>query len=240
MEGISRSSAFGTVLIERIFDVLSFMILIALLPLFYKGPLLQNFPWLEEAGIWIVSLTLLCFGVLVYLMLRRDIVEKILKYFTRRLSVERGKLVEKIAHSFLDGLLFIKEPKNYLMIGIQSVLIWSLYIVMMYLPFYSFGMVEKFNMDWSAAVVIQAISSIAMMVPTPGAVGPYHLIIIQTLTKLYGVDADTAASYAAVTNAVGFIGITLLGAYYFFKDKLHMSEVASTERVVNKAVQESL
>jgi hypothetical protein len=225
LEGISRSAAFGTVFVERIFDVVSFMILIAMIPLMYSGPLSEAFPWLEETGIWVTIVTIAFLGLFIFLMLRRDIVMKILKFFTKRLSVRSSKLVEHIAHSFLDGFLFFKERKNYFMIIVTSIIIWGLYIVMMYLPFYAFGLVENYRLDFAAALVVQAISSIGILIPTPGATGPYHYFTIQTLTQLYGVDVELARSYAAVTHAIGFIGITLLGLYYFFVDKLSMSEV---------------
>jgi glycosyltransferase 2 family protein len=225
LEGVSRSAAFGTVLVERIFDVVSFMILIALIPLMYKGPLSQAFPWLEETGIWVSIVTVLFLGFFVFLMIRRDIVMKILNFFTKHLSEPRAKLVEHITHSFLDGFLFFKDRKNYFMIALTSVIVWALYIVMMYLPFYAFGLVDKFHLDFAAALVVEAISSIGILIPTPGSTGPYHYFTIQTLTKLYGVDDELARSYAAVTHALGFIGITLLGIYYFLVDKLSMSEV---------------
>jgi len=104
----------------------------------------------------------------------------------------------------------------------------------MYLPFYAFGMTTTYNLDFASAFVVQAISSIGIVIPTPGATGPYHYFTIQTLTKLYNVNEDVARSYATITHAVGFIGVTLLGAVYFFKDKLHMSEVMKAERTVKE------
>jgi uncharacterized protein (TIRG00374 family) len=63
LEQVPRSAAFGTLLVERIFDLLSFLIMIALLPLMYSGPLLQAFPWLEQTGIWITVITLTGLGI---------------------------------------------------------------------------------------------------------------------------------------------------------------------------------
>lgn len=231
LEGVSRSTAFGTVLIERIFDVLSFMCIIALIPLVYTGPLNQAFPWLAETGLWLAVSTFALLGILTFLMVRRDIVVRILAGFTKRLSPKRALLVDHIAHSFLDGLLFLKEPGGYFMIGILTVVIWALYILMMYLPFYAFGLTEKYSLDLGAAMVVQAISSIGIVIPTPGATGPYHYFTIQTLTKLYHVDDELARSYATVTHAIGFIGITVIGIYYFLKDKLHIAEVMKQESV---------
>jgi uncharacterized protein (TIRG00374 family) len=224
LEGISRSAAFGTLIVERIFDILSFVILISLMPLLYSGPLLQVFPWLEQTGIWISILTLTVLGIFVVLMMRRDIVVKLLGYVTQHLSPKRAAAVSRIAHSFLDGFLFLKEPRHFAMIFVLSFLVWGLYVVMMYLPFFAFGMADRYGLDFRAAVVVQAISSLAYMAPTPGATGSYHYFTIESLTRLYGVDADVARSYAAVTHAVGFIGITIIGLYYFWVDKLHLAE----------------
>ena len=235
LENLSRSTALGTVLVERIFDFLSMVVVLALIPLVYSGPLTQAFPWLEETGIWITVITLVFLTLFTFLMARRDVVEKILGYCTKRLSPKRANLVEKITHSFLDGFLFLKDRKSYFAIIILSIALWGLYIVMMYLPFYAFDLQAKYSLDMSSALVVQAISSIGIIIPTPGATGPYHYFTVQTLTKLYGVDDELARSYATVTHAVGFIGITFVGVYYFFKDKLHMSDVMKEERTADVA-----
>ncbi|HZY09752.1 MAG TPA: lysylphosphatidylglycerol synthase transmembrane domain-containing protein [Bacteroidota bacterium] len=229
LEGVSRTTAFGTVLIERMFDIFSFMIVIALIPFAYTGPLTQVFPWLEDVGIWITLITISLLGIFSFLMFRRDIVMKFLNYFTRHASLRTAKFAEHITHSFLDGFLFIKEPRNYFLIALLSAIIWILYIIMMYLPFYAFNLTERYSLDLGSAIVVQAISSIGYLMPTPGAIGPYHYFTIQTLTKLYGVNEDVARSYATITHAIGYIGITVIGLYYFLRDKLHMTEVMKQE-----------
>jgi uncharacterized protein (TIRG00374 family) len=234
LEGVSRSAALGTVFIERIFDVLSFMVVIALIPLFYSGPLTQVFPWLEETGIWLTVISLLFLVLFTFLMMRRDYVEKMLRFITRHISPKKGKLVEHITHSFLDGFLFLKEPRLYLMIGILSVLVWVFYIIMVFLPFYAFGMVEQYSLDLASALVVQAISTIGFILPTPGGTGSYHYFTIQTLTKLYNVNEEVARSYATVTHAIGFIGTMAIGLYYFIKDKLHFGEVARRDITVDE------
>jgi uncharacterized protein (TIRG00374 family) len=225
LEGVSRSTAFGTVFVERIFDVVSFMIVIALIPLVYSGPLTQAFPWLEETGIWITIVAFAFLAGFTFLMMRRDIVMRILGAVTKRLPPAKAQLVEHVTHAFLDAFLFLKEPRSYFVIGILSVAVWGLYIVMMYLPFYAFGLTERYGLDLGSAMVVQAIGSIGIFIPTPGGTGPYHLFTIQTLTRLYGVDDELARSYATVTHAVGYIGVTAVGVVYFLRDRLHMADV---------------
>lgn len=229
LEGISRSTAFGTVFIERLFDIFTFLLVIALLPVLTTGPLSQAFPWLESAGIWLTAGTLTLLGLFTFLMIRRDLVVRLLGTLTRRLSPRRAELVEHIAHAFLDGFLFLKEPRHYLAIGSLSAAIWGLYIVMMYLPFYAFDFPGRYGLDLGSAVVLQAISSIGYIMPTPGAVGPYHYFTMQTLTMLYGVSDELAGSYAALTHAIGYVGVTLIGLWYFFRDRLHLSDVLRAE-----------
>ena len=229
LEGISRSAAFGTLMVERIFDLISFLIMIALIPVVYSGPLLQTFPWLEQAGIWITIITLVSIGLCTFFMMRRDILIRFLSIFTRRLSSSKSEFIERITHSFLDGFLFLKEPRHYFMIGVLSVLVWALYIVMVFLPFYAFDMPEKYGLDFRAAMVVQTISSLGYMAPTPGATGPYHYFTMQALTKLYGVDNELARSYATVTHAIAYISLTLIGLHYLWADKLHMSDAMSDE-----------
>ncbi len=239
LEKISRSSALGTLIVERIFDVVSFLIIISLIPLIYTGPLTQTFPWLEEAGIWITVVTLFCITVCTFLMLRRDIVVRLLGFFTRHLSPKRAQFIERITHSFLDGFLFLKEPKHYFSIAVLSVLVWGMYVIMLLLPFYAFGLTEKYALDIRSAVVLQGITSIGYMTPTPGATGPYHYFAVQTMTKLYGVDIDLARSYAVVTHALGYFSISAIGIYYVLRDKLHLTEVMSKDNTPKNNTQEN-
>jgi uncharacterized protein (TIRG00374 family) len=225
LEKVSRSAALGTLIVERIFDVVSFLIMVALIPLVYSGPLTQAFPWLEETGIWITAATLVCIATCTFLMMRRDIVIRLLNFFTRHLSPRRAQFVERVTHSFLDGFLFLKEPRHYFMIILLSILVWGLYIIMMMLPLYAFGLQEKYGLNIRAAMVLQAISSIGYMAPTPGSTGPYHYFTIQTLTKLYGVNDELAVSYAVVTHALGYLTTTVLGIYFVLRDKLHLVEI---------------
>ena len=238
LEGVSRSAAFGTIIVERIFDLLSFMVVIALIPVMYSGPLTQIFPWFEETSMWISVVTLVSLGFLVFLMMRRDIVIRLVRFGTQWLSEKRANAIEHIAHSFLDGFLFLKDAKSYFMIIFLSIWIWVFYIVMMYFPLFAFDLPKQYHLDWNAAFVIQAISAIGFMLPTPGATGSYHYFVIETMTKLYGVNQEVSRSYAAVTHAVGFIVTMIVGIFYFIKDKLHLAEFSKPDDMPDPATGE--
>jgi len=220
-ESISKGAAFGTIVVERIMDTASFLFLFLILPFVYDGPLRETFPWLAEAGLIISVVTGAVLVSLIVMMLRRDWTDRVLALVGRVLPASLGRRVDKLVHSFLDGLLFMKRPGRFFMIGVSSILVWLLYILMMYAAFFAFHLQDR--LGFGAAIVVQAISSIGVAIPTPGATGSYHAFVAQTLTKLFSVDSAVALSFATVTHAAGFVGTTVIGLYYFFRDNITLS-----------------
>lgn len=220
-EGISKSAAFGTIVVERIMDTASFLFLVVMIPFVYNGPLREAFPWLTETGIIISVATGAVLIMLIIMMLRRDWTDGLLRIVGHVLPTSFGKRVDGVVHSFLDGLLFVKRPGRFFIIGLSSVLIWTLYVLMIYTAFFAFHLDDRLGLR--AAIVLQAISSIGVAIPTPGATGSYHAFVGQTLTKLFSVDGAVALSYATVTHAAGFVGTTIIGLVYFFRDNITLS-----------------
>ncbi|MBI5470970.1 MAG: flippase-like domain-containing protein, partial [Ignavibacteriae bacterium] len=223
LEGVSKSAAFGTIVVERIIDTFSFLILVAIMPLVYDGPLRETFPWLEDARIWISVVTLAGLVFIVSLVVRRDWADDAIRVMSRILPARIREKLHRLSHSFLDGFLFLKKPKNFALIFGQSIAVWFLYICMVYAAFFAFNL----DLDFGAAIVVQTISSIGIAVPTPGGTGSYHVFASQTLTQLFGVSSEVALSYATVTHGFGFIGTMIIGLYYFFKDHLKVSEAVA-------------
>jgi hypothetical protein len=230
-ESLPVSSAFGTIVVERIIDTFSFLLLVALLPLVYDGPLLDSFPWLQSAGLILTGVTVAGLACIVALMLRRDWTDR---FLLRPLVLVlprgvRGR-VEAQVHAFLDGFLFLKEPSSFAVILLSGALVWILYILMTYLALFAFRLE---TLGLRAAVVILTISSIGIAIPTPGSTGSYHAFTSQTLIRLYATDPSVALGFATVTHAVGFIGVTLVGLYYFIRDRIRRPaapEVAAVRR----------
>ncbi len=231
LESVPASAAFGTIVVERLIDMLSFLVLVVALPFVYSGPLRESFPWLTQAGIIVAAGTAIVMMVLVVLMVRRDWTDRLLALSTRVLPARFGKRVAEFSHSFLDGVEFVKRPSRFFAIGITSALVWGLYVLVTYVAFFAFGLQDRLGLG--AAIVLQAISSIGVAIPTPGATGSYHAFAAQTLTQLFSVDGAVALSYATVTHAASFIGTTIIGLYFSFRDQFSVTAaVAAREEKV--------
>ncbi len=228
LEAVPKSAVFGTVLVERIIDVLSLLLFLPAVLLFYQSSLGQIFPWLESASIVVALATLGILGSFVFFILRRDQTYRFVGKLAARLPKSLGAKVERLLHSFLDGLLIIKEPRQYTIIAVLSVVIWFWYVLMVFFPFYAFGMVERYSLGFGGAIVTLLVSAIGVMIPAPGGTGSYHWLVRETLSRLYGVEVEVALSYATVTHLVSFITTILVGLFYFLRDNLRVS-VAKTE-----------
>jgi uncharacterized protein (TIRG00374 family) len=221
LEGVSRMSAFGTVVIERIIDTLTFLTLVAFLPLLYAGPLRDSFPWLDDAGRVIAGTTCIVLAALIVFMIRRDWTNRALEIAVRLLPRRIARGVNSFVHRFLDGLLFLQEPRSLVIVLVSSLAVWFLYILMIYFSLFAFGLE---GIGLAGATVVQTISSIGVAMPTPGGTGSYHAFTAQTLTRLFGVESAKALSFATVTHAAGYVAVSVVGLWYLIRDHFSVRE----------------
>lgn len=224
LEKTSMSAVLGTVFVERIIDVLLFLFLLAVIFNFYQSSLARIFPWIENAGIILGIVTVGFLGIFGLLLVMRDPVFRWLRKWTRHLPPAIAGKFERLLHSFLDGFLIMGEPRRYGIIILLSFVIWFWYALMVYFPFYAFGMVERYSLNFATAGVVVVISSIGVIIPAPGGTGSYHWIAKETLARLFGVNVEIALSYATVTHLLGYVSVILVGLFYFLRDNLKFSE----------------
>ena len=82
---------------------------------------------------------------------------------------------------------------------------------------YGIFRIHPAGLDFASAIVVLAVASVGVAIPTPGGTGSYHVLTLQALTKLFGVDAPTALSYATLTHALSFILVSIIGGYYLWR-----------------------
>jgi uncharacterized membrane protein YbhN (UPF0104 family) len=76
-----------------------------------------------------------------------------------------------------------------------------------------------------ATFLIIGFLTVGVAVPTPGAVGGYHVMCSLALTLLFGVDESQAKAAALVNHAIAFLPVTLLGLAFFIREGLSFREV---------------
>ncbi len=226
-ENISTSSVFGTVVIERIIDMVTFLFILCAVLFVYPAsldPFVDNVNSVRPL-FFVGSIGLLAFFVVLFF--KAESLFRLLAYVKKFIPTRFEDKYQSLLDSFLSGFGVAKMRNKYGMIALLSLLIYFSYAMSLYVPFYAFHTMAGHNLDFGASVILLTISTIAFAFPAPGALGTYHQFLSFALIRLYGVDNVTALSYAIITHEMGYLITTVVGLYYFFKDHLRVSEVVN-------------
>lgn len=217
-EGISFSSSFATIVVERVIDLLFLILLFASVFMFFREQIIVALPNIHPQNILIP--TFLVIAVLL-LTFYPPFLKKLLKYLIKPFSKKfYDKVFDKI-NKFLLGFEIIKTPSKYLQLTYESLLIWILYTIPLYFMFFAFNFIDKYGMNFSDAILLIVVSGIGVTIaPTPGAIGVYHYLISNTLIQIYKVVPEEAIAYATVTHALNYLLQVVPGGIFFLSENI--------------------
>lgn len=213
---ISTISVFGTIVIERFFDVIVFIIVLILAAILF--PSLPVYVKYAGIGTAIGAALLLIFY---YISRYRNWVVK--DFIKKRLLHRSSRRLRPLQH-FARGLLTLRDTPYRWKIFIQSLLVWLLAIFIYWVVGLAFGLVFSAR----EVLLIFFVTSAIISVPSaPGYVGTYHAGAIGVLVFL-GYELSAAQVIAVILHAVGFISLTFIGLIYFLKYHIRL-DAASWE-----------
>jgi hypothetical protein len=195
--------SFGTVITERLADLVCLLFLIAA-SFFVEWEKLKGFidslhfssgeGMKIPAWVWLAFLGLLVLAIVVF-FLRKN--EKLVKIFL----------------GFKDGLLSVFKLESKVLFVFCSISIWVLYFIMSYCVLKAFP--ETKELGFSAVITLFAIGSIAMAAPLPGGTGSYHVLVPLGLTTLYNLPKADAVAFVFIFHAWQTLLMIVLGAISF-------------------------
>jgi uncharacterized protein (TIRG00374 family) len=236
-EQISRTSAFATIIVERILDTAMFLGMFALALIYFKNRITEAIPSIGSAVIILSAAILLMTLWIVLMMFKPEASLRLLKFVTKFLPAKLHTKVDHIFDSLLTGFVVLKKPSLFLRIGFYSVLLWIVYLFSTYLPFFAFditpsGSASMWHTLWDANLLLVLIN-VAMFIPAPAATGPYHYICKVTLVNIFGVMESKALGYATATHAMSFLIYLVMGLIFFISSQYKFSELKQTETSVS-------
>ncbi|MFN2199803.1 MAG: lysylphosphatidylglycerol synthase transmembrane domain-containing protein [Caldilineaceae bacterium] len=218
-EQIAISSSLATVFIERIFDGL-----VMLLFVFIALPFAPMPDEYRRVVIVLTMLMLAATGVFIWMAVRPQRIIAVYSWFAERLLPERVRVrVDDLVERFLQGLSSLSNPFDVVMIFATSVLIWLLETVKYWFVMHAF----PFEVSFIVLMLMNGLVNLATTLPSaPGYIGTFDTPGIETLVA-FGVDRNLAASYTFTLHAALWLPVTLVGAFYFWRRRLHWSDLAS-------------
>jgi len=223
-ENLSRSSMFGTVIVERVIDIISLGSAVVISAFIWSASLYETFPWLEPT-LYISAISLVIVLLIIYLSVKFR--EKFYGYFLRFVDRISQKFAERLGYIFemlIQGFTSLKGTKNYVLTFITSAIILLIYALTSYSGFFILNMQSEHNITFAMGWILMSISAIGVVIPTPGSTGSYHALAKNTLVLLFGFGETLSAAYAFLTHIISyvlFIAVALL--MYFVLDNQHTS-----------------
>lgn len=207
-EKIPLDKSIGTLIVERAIDLLSLIIVTALLFIlqfqviwnFFDTKVIQ--PYLQKFfsntnSLLIAFACLLIFCVLIYFLVKRW--KHTTGYVKFRLFLMNIR----------EGIIAVKHIKNYPLFIFYSIAIWLCYFFMAFVCFNALPETSSFGAGEALAVLVFGTVGI---VSTPGGIGAYHIIVTETLVTLYGLQEVFAISFSWLAWGCQTIMIIIIGA----------------------------
>jgi glycosyltransferase 2 family protein len=225
-EGISKTAAFATVVMQRAYDGLVMVLFAVIVLYWFRVPLSVSGGDADFVGVMntiikiTASLFVFLFIALFLVMTWKEKSAGALSRLAALLPASLQRPVEKILHSFLEGLSVLRNRRDSLAAFGLSVAAWTGESAAYYFVLLAFGIA----LPPYAALMLMAIINLGIMVPSsPGYIGPFEFFGVGTLL-LFGVPKSVSLPCILVIHAIVWLPITLWGFYYMWTLKLSLSE----------------
>ena len=196
-EDVEFEKVMGTVVVDRIIDVVSLLIAILLAFVFSFSDITA---FLDSMDVSFGSIKIL--GVLAVFGLLGLVV---LIYFVRKYP--DNFLVKKLL-GFYEGIKSIRGIDKPFWFVFHSVLIWLMYFTMTWVGLYAFE--PTAHLGASAGLLIFVVGSLGIVIPTPGGMGTYHALVGACLAMVYGLSQADGFSFANIIFFTLQIGANIL------------------------------
>lgn len=224
-ESIPVDKLFGTVILERIIDLIILMtvtVLTVLLKVDLFGKFfLDLFSANTERFPSLVPVLLIAFVC---------VVATLFVLYRLRSKVMRFPIMMKVREFILglkEGITSIRKIRNRKGFFFQTFLIWLSYYMMTWVVFYSVDETSHLNMIDGLFILV--VGGFGMAAPVQGGIGAYHFIVSLGLGVL-GVESNAALSYATIVHTSQTLLVLLAGSIaliilYFMKKNVSQKPV---------------
>lgn len=243
LERVPVNVSFGTVVAERVFDVISLLALIGLAFILEFNRLSDFFMSLfgEKLGMGSGNGSgriVLLGGVAVL-----GIGIAVAAWWFYRNNAERLRQnslfakIEGFVLGLVEGLLSVRKLRNPWAFVFHTVLIWTMYLLSSYVCF--FVLPESSHLTLLAGLTVLIMSGLGMSAPVQGGIGPYHILVSSALV-LYGLSKEDGLALATYIHGTQMILMLLLGGISFIitlvKSPKAESQTSLSHSISNKNV----
>lgn len=217
-EGFKATATFATIIIERLLDLTTVLLLFALaLPV--AG--VDVGPQIKWAGVTAATAAL---SGLAILCLLAGHPERLGRWTARLARVLPARVASAAAHmvtAFAQGLAVLRSPAQLLMAAAWSLPLWLTIAVTILVCSRAFDLTFSF----SGTFLVMGALAVGVSLPTPGGAGGFHAAYLYAVTGFFGANEDVAGAAAIVLHAVSFVPVTIVGLFFMWQDGLTLAGI---------------
>jgi glycosyltransferase 2 family protein len=219
-EGLSATATFATIIVERVLDLASVLLLLACYLLWFDPGMEMRdsvvFQAIRFGGLMMAPVAV---GALVLMFFMAGHPERLHEWLLKAERVLPGRVatfIAKLAQTFAEGFAVVRSPVRLVAATAWSVVLWVVIGATTWAVSRAFAIEMPFTGGWlmSAPLVV------GVAVPTPGGVGGFHEAYRIGATAFFGADNDTAVGAAIVLHAVSIVPVVVLGLLFTLQDGL--------------------
>jgi len=232
---MTATGAFATIILERVLDVITVLLLFASYVFVFGRDLrVENpvaFGWLQRIAILGVAAAAGSFTILVLLARDPERLRQLAERLTRvvpSMATRLGSFIER----FALGLGAVRRPARLFIALLWSVPLWLCIAAGIWAGAVAFDL----DIPFTGTFPMIQLLAIGVAVPTPGGVGGFHAAFRYAATALFHAPDEAAVAAAIVVHLFTQVPVLLLGLVFAAQAGLN---VGSMRRLASEPQPES-
>lgn len=223
-ENMSKSTVFATVIVERVLDMLTLLIVLAIAMAVHPLAEGSEAGKMVRAGSGLLAMMGLALTVALVVIERNPaLMTRVIEWVTGFIPGALGERLRGSLANFLHGLVLFRNPGTLIWVMFVSLIMWMMYALALHVSLWALGI----QAPWYAGIVMLVVTAIGIMVPAaPGYIGTLNLACVAGLA-LFGVGKDQSVPFSWFYWLSQWLPISLVGLYYLRREGLTLKSIGS-------------
>ena len=226
-ERLSATAAFATIILERLLDLITVLLLFGVFVAVVEGAGVSGDPTAfarVKVGGQLAAVAAL--AVLVGLFMLAGHPERMGRWalrVERVLPARLARAVARFVESFAQGLAIMRQPGRLLVALAWSFPIWLSITAGIWLTSLAFHITFPF----AGTFLVTLVLVVGVAMPTPGAIGGFHAAYQIAVQTFFGAPDDRAVGAAIVLHALSFLPVTVAGIIFMAREGMTLGRARS-------------
>jgi hypothetical protein len=220
-EGLPLSGVLASVLLERIFDMFTILLLFGV-----SASIVPVSDQVRQWGWMLMGLAMAVGMTIALIRWQEELALGIARRVTDLLPAKVGPGLYGFIAGFVQALEMLDSWSAFLRAFAWSLFLWAVIASVYTFAFFSFHMDVP---PLIGSLVLTAVVAIAVSVPSaPGYIGAFQLGCVLGLA-IFGIAESEAIAYSIVVHLTQFVSVIGAGLYSLWKENISLREVESVE-----------